>query len=97
MSKVKDILNQTRVEYGQNGISDEYEEILASRINAYIKSLLPAKKDLSAFEGITATGGIDVSIDPDNEAVTGENLAYLAKFAEYSGFNNAVDEMEAKL
>lgn len=97
MSKVKDIVNQTRIEYGDNGICDEYEEELTSRINAYIKSLIPERKDLSAFEGTTPEGGIDLTIDPENEAVTGENLVYFAKFAEYQGYNNAVEDMESKL
>ena len=57
---------------------------------------IPEKNDLSSFEP-DEDGSINVRVDEHNEKITGENLVFLAKYAESKGFNDAIDEIQTKL
>jgi len=57
---------------------------------------LPEKIDLSTFE-LGEDGDLQVTIDEKNDNITGENLVHLAKYAESKGFNDAIDQISAKL
>ena len=62
---------------------------------------LPERKDMSRFETTGEDGGIDTTLfdsdEPASEQKNGETLAHLAQFASDTGFNVALDEVEAVL
>lgn len=71
-----------------------YKEEAATQIlNTIIEEVEGLRKDLSKYEGVGADGGIDIQIDDKSDARNGDQLAYLAQYADDKGYNAALTDV----
>lgn len=79
------------------GCPDSYIENEVKWWKSLYLAALPKEKEIEDNFEVTADGGIDIDIDEKDVEGTGDKLVHLAKFADATGYNQALEEVKRML